>query len=379
MSNSRSRPRSIGTIVLIVLTCILLFVSVLAVWMRALVLNTNSYVRAVGPIIENPAVRDEVAQDVVDALYDRVDVTGALRDALPKRAKVIAPTLAQGIHDTAIQLAAAALATKAVQKVWEQSNRVAHEQVVHILKGEGNVVTTDKGEVAVDLGPIAAQVRKALHDHGVTLFDSVPASEVDRRFVLFRSADLARAQQATKLLDALGTLLPVATLLAGLGAIACSQHRRRTTGHLCLALAGTLVVLMIGIAVGRAFYLDHIGASVPRAVAAAPFDGLVRSLRFWVRLLVVVALVGWFVTWFAGSREVMAREREVRVALGNVTRRHDRLLLGAGLIVAAFTLIVAKQLTPRTVLVVALVLGVWELAVLLLAREPATPRAAPPA
>jgi hypothetical protein len=379
MSDSTSRLRSIGTVVLIVLTGMLMFTSVLAVWMRALVLNTDSYVKAVGPLIDNPALRDQVANDVVDALYERVDVTDVLRESLPKRARVIAPTLAQGIHATAVQLAAAALGTDAVRKVWYEANRSAHDQVVHVLKGDGELVTTDEGEVAIDLRPIVTQVRQALDERGVSIFDDVPVDEIDRRFVLFQSDDLARAQDATKLLDALGTWLPVATLLTGLGAVACSHHRRRTIGHLCIVIAGTMVLLMIAIAIGRAFYLDHAQSAVPRDVAAAPFDGLVRSLRMWVRILFVVAIAGWFVTWFAGSREMKARERDVRVALGDVARAHGRVLTAGGMVVAALALIVWNQPSPRTVLLVFVALGLWELALRLLARAPAPPRTTQPA
>lgn len=378
MRHLSPRARGISTVVLIVLTGILMFVSVLAVWMRALVLNTDSYVRAVGPLIEKPALRDEVAHDVVDALYARVDVSGLLRDSLPKRAKVLAPTLAQGIHDTAIQLAASALATSAVRKAWEEANRVAHQQVVHILKGQGKLVTTGNGEVAVDLRPIVAQVRKALDAHGVRIFDQVPVSEIDRRFVLLHSADLARAQRATKLLDALGRWLPVATLLTAAGAIALSLHRRRTVGRLLLVIAATLVLLTVGIGIGRAFYLDHVGASVSRAAAAVPFDGLVRPLRMWVRILFLLSGAGWLVTWAAGSREVLAREREVRIALGHVARAHGRVLAGSGVVVAALALVVWNEPSPRTVLLVLLALVVWEVGWRLLAREPAPPRAPQP-
>ena len=379
MRHLSPRVRGVSTVVLIGLTCILMFVSVLTVWMRALVLNTDSYVRAVGPLIEKPALRDEVARDVVDALYAHVDVTKLLRESLPKRAKVIAPTLAQGIHDTAIQLAASALATGAARKVREAANRVAHEQVVHVLKGEGKIVTTANGEVAVDLRPIADQVRSALADHGVQIFDQVQVSELDQRFVLFHSADLARAQRATKVLDALGYLLPLATFLTAAGAIALSLHRRRTIGHLFLVIAATMVVLAIGLAVGRAFYLDHVGSSVSRAAAAVPFDGLVRSLRMWVRIIFVVSIAGWVVTWIAGSREVMAREREVRVALGRVAREHGRVLAGSGVVVAALALVVWNQPSPRTVLLVLLALAAWEVGLRVLAREPAPPRTPQPA
>jgi hypothetical protein len=364
-----ARTRAITSGVLIVLACILAFVSVVAVWTRALVLNTDSYVRAVGPLIEKPALRDELSVQIVNELYDHVDVTALLRDALPKRGDVLAATLAQGIHDTAIKLASVALATNAVRQVWVKANRVAHDQVVHVLEGKGNVVTTTKGEVAVDLRPLAEKVQAALRSNGVHLFDSVPASTLDRRFVLFRSADLARAQRATRLLDAIGTWLPVFTGLVFAGAIGLSMRRRRATGYCALALAATMVVLTVGIAIGRSFYLDHVGTEISRAAAAVPFDGLVRSLHFWIRVLFGLSIAIWLATWVAGSREMLAREREVREAISRVVRAHGRVLSGAGVIVAALLLVGWDRPSPRVVFAVIVILIVWELALRVLARS----------
>src|ERR1700722_11153225 len=88
-----ARTRPVVSAALIGLACVLMFAAVLAVWMRALVLNTDSYVRAVGPLIDKPVLRDEVAEQVVDALYARVDVTRLLQESRPKNAQVLAPTL----------------------------------------------------------------------------------------------------------------------------------------------------------------------------------------------------------------------------------------------------------------------------------------------
>lgn len=366
-----ARQRAVSSTVLLALVALLTLASVIAVWMRALVLNTDSYVRAVSPLIEKPALRDEVARKVVDELYAHVDVAQLLRESLPKNARVLAPTLAQGIHDTAITLASSALSTSAVRQVWEEANRVAHRQVVHVLKGggAGAILTTARGEVAVDLRPIAEQVRNSLDDHGVGVFNSVPIRELDQKFVLFRSADLERAQRATNALDALGTWLPVLTLLAISGAIALSEHRRRTAGHVGLVVAAVMVVLTIGMAVGRSYYLDRVGSTIPRAVAAVPFDGILRSLRMWVRILFVFGVLAWFAAWFAGSRELMAREHEIRMALGAFARARGRVLAGSGIAVAALALVTWDQPSPRTVFGVLAVLAVWELALRLLARE----------
>jgi hypothetical protein len=366
--------RAISSVALIVLACILAFVSVIAVWTRALVLNTDAYVRAVGPLIEKPALRDELSLRIVDELYQHVDVPKLLRDALPKRGDVLAPTLAQGIRDTSVKLASAALGTAAVRRVWENANRVAHDQVVHVLEGKGDILTTDTGEVAVELRPLAEKVREALDANGVHLFDTVPASTLDRRFVLFRSADLARAQRATRLLDALGTWLPLVTVLVFAGAVAVSEHRRRAIGRCALALAATMVVLTVGVAVGRSFYLDHAGGQISRAAAAVPFDGLVRSLRRWVRLLFAASIVVWFVTWIAGSREMLAREREVRDAIGGVVRAHGRVLAGAGVIVAALLLVGWDRPSPRTIVAVIALLVLWEVSLRAFAHVPRSNR-----
>jgi len=368
-----ARTRTIASVSLVVLGCVLAFVSFIAVWTRSLVLDTNAYVRAVGPLIEKPALRDELSVRIVDELYSHVDVPRLLRDALPKRGDVLAPTLAQGIHDTSIKLASAALATDAVRRVWENANRIAHDQVVDVLEGKGNILTTADGEVAVELGPLAGKVREALDANGVHLFDSIPAASLERRFVLFRSADLARAQDATRLLDALGKWLPFATVAVFAGAIAVSNHRRRTLGYSALALAATMVVITIALAVGRAYYLDHVGGGIPRAAAAVPFDGLFKSMRRWVRVVFLLSIALWFATWFAASRTMIAREREVREAIGRVAHAHARVLAGAGVIVAALLLVGWDRPSPRTVFGVIALLVVWEVGLALLARTARTP------
>ena len=70
---------------------------------------------------------------------------------------MFAPTLAAGIRTTSVQIASAALATSAVRTAWRQANRVAHDQIVRVLEGKGTVVTTAKGEVAINTGPLAGR------------------------------------------------------------------------------------------------------------------------------------------------------------------------------------------------------------------------------
>jgi hypothetical protein len=354
-----ANPKGVATVVLVVLTCVLTLVSALALWLRALVLNTDSYVRAIGPVLDHPAVRDSLAETIVAELYSHVDVAAQLRKALPDRAAEFAPTLAASIRTTSVQVASSALATSAVRQAWKQANRVAHDQVVHVLEGKDGVVTTAKGEVAIDTGPLAALVRSALDRNGIHLFDAIPLSALDQQFVLFHSTDLLRAQRATRALDETATWLPILTVLVGVGAIVCSVRRRRAAVIVAVAVATVMVVIAIGVAIGRAYYLARVGETY-RTIAAAPFDALVGPLRAWTRITFVVALGAAALVWFTGSEALVARERQVRHLVVEPVRRHARLLEIVGAAIAAALLVAWDKPRPLVVFTTLGVLVAWE-------------------
>jgi len=335
-------------------------VSTLALWLRALVLDTGSYVRAIGPVLDRPAVRDALADTIVAELYSHVDVGEQLRQALPGSAAEFAPTIAASIRTTSVQVASAALATTAVRQAWRQANRVAHDQVVHVLEGKDGFVTTARGEVAIDTAGLAALVRSALDRNGIHLFDAVPLSALDQQFVLFRSTDLLHAQQATRALDDTATWMPFATVLIGAGAIASSVRRRRTAVIVAVGVATVMVVIAIGVAVGRAYYLARVGAEY-RTIAAAPFDALVFPLRAWTRITFVVALGAAVIVWFTGSETLVAREHQLRHRAFAAMRRHARLLEAAGVALAAVLLVTWDKPRPLVVFTTLGVTALWEL------------------
>ncbi|HEV7525222.1 MAG TPA: hypothetical protein VGP92_09655 [Acidimicrobiia bacterium] len=352
--------RRLATSCLIGLTCVLTLVSALALWLRALVLNTDSYVRAIAPVLDDPAVRDSLAETIVAELYSHVDVAANVRDALPRSAADLAPTLAAGIRSTSVQVASTALGTPAVKRAWKEANRIAHRQIVRVLEGKGEIVTTANGEVAIDTGALAASVRRALDENGIHVFDAVNAAALDRRFVLFRSTDLMHAQQATRALDATATLLPLATIAAGAAAIVCSMRRRRAVELLAVGIAGVMVIIAVGAAIGRAYYLAHVGTAY-RTIAAAPFDALLGPLRKWTRVTFAVAIGAFVVAWFSGSDAMVAGEHRARAFAVGVLRRNARPFAVGGAFAAAVLLVAWNHPRPLVVCSTLVALALWEL------------------
>jgi hypothetical protein len=356
-----------------VTTIVLTFFSAFAIWLRSLVLNTDAYVRAVGPVLENQQLRDALADEIVAQLYQQVDVAKLLRESLPSRAAEFAPTIAAGIRDTSTALASKALGTAPVERAWRDVNRIAHQQIVKILEGKGKLVSTKNGEVSIDTGPLTAEVRTALDTAGIHVFDDVNTGQLKDRFVLFKSTDLQHLQLATSILNRLGFWLPILAFAAGAGAIACSPHRRRTIEILALGIAATMVLVVTLVAVGRSFYLGAVGRNIAHPIVAVPFDALVAPLRKYCRLVFIAALIVWAVAWLTASRAVVTREHEAQAAAFDVMRRFARPLAIGGIVAAALVLIAWSRPGPLQVLIILLVLAAWEALLAYAARQARPP------
>jgi len=385
---TRSVPRWRRTLcgILVVIVCILAPVSLLAVWARNTLLNTDQYVETVGPLASEPAIQHAIANRVVVVLNSRVDIEAEVEDALPARAAFIAPFVAKGI-DSFVRDATLRLAeSERFQQLWDAANRRAHQQVVAVLTGEGgnDRVSTEDGKVVVRLGPIVETVRKQLQRLGIDIFDDTGGgSRAGRELVLFQSEELTKIQGAVSLLDDIAWYLPFVLLALFLIAVGISPNRRRTVLRTAVWIAVGMALVLVLFNVGRTFYLDAVtGAGADRDAAEAAYNQILSFLRTSARTAFVVAVLVAIGAWVAGPSRLATRIRGFvtgpkdgrpdsgvePTALARFAARYRAALrvviIGVGLIV----LIAMNAVTPLTALVVALVVLALVVLVELLAR-----------
>jgi hypothetical protein len=305
------RGRRNTVALLLVAACVLAPLSVIAVWTKNTLLDSDQYVSTVAPLARNQAVIDAAAADITDALVSKGDVERKVKDALPSKADFIAPAVATSLETVVNRLAVEVLSSQRFQTIWERANRRAHSQVVAVLTGnDGKAITTRNGEVAVNLGPVVTRVRKRLDSLGVDIFSGVNAKRVSPRFVLFKSEDLKQAQSATDLLQKLAIALPVLTLLLFAAAIALSRHRRKTVLHAGLGIAVGMLVILTAFNIGRTVYLDAVStATLSQPAAAAVYDQLLTFLRLTARTGFVLGIVIAVGAWLAGPSSAATRLR----------------------------------------------------------------------
>ncbi len=109
-------------------------------------------------MIQNDAIRTQVANNAVDELFANVDVEAAIADRLPPAQKGLAPVLASLAHSGAYRAADAALQRPRVQKAWVEVTTRTQRQFVRLLDDKSTFIQTDNGKVVLDLRPIMIQL-----------------------------------------------------------------------------------------------------------------------------------------------------------------------------------------------------------------------------
>jgi hypothetical protein len=317
----RQRWRSVVATLLILIGCILAPLSVVAVWTKNLVTDTDRYVTTVAPLASDPAIQNAVADKVTAEIFTHLDVAGITNqavDALAERG--LPPLIANQLHALSQPLASGVqgfvrdevgkvVASDAFADAWLTANRAAHSALVAAMTGETREgVTIENDTVSINLGPIIQEVKQRLIDRGFDLASRIP--NVNPSFVLVQSDYIAQARGAFNLLNAIGNWLPVVALfLLAIGVYVAKGHRRALMG-VGLGLAGGMVVLALAIFLFRTIYLNELPLAVlTRDAAAVFYDTLVRFLRLGLRMVLVLGLVIALAAFFTGRSVTAVRAR----------------------------------------------------------------------
>lgn len=148
--------------ILVVLASILAFLAIFTGWVDQQALDTDHWVDTSGRLLEDEAISDAVANYSVDQLYANLDVPALLKKRLPKDLQPVASPAAAGIRALSTRAAERAFQSPRVLTLWKQANRVAHSQLVAILEGKSEAVSSQNGKVVLDLRPIVLQLADRL-------------------------------------------------------------------------------------------------------------------------------------------------------------------------------------------------------------------------
>jgi hypothetical protein len=259
------RTRRVLAVVLVVLTSIVVTVSVTAVWARRNALNTDRWVRTVGPIAEEPAVQQALGRYITDQAMTAIDPQELFESALPERGQILAAPLTSALRGFVNDQVDSFLASDTFQRLWVQINERAHQRVVQVLEGDlPPSLQIEGNDVVLNVVPVLNQVLARIGERSPEIFgrtvdlptvsvDEIPQDAIQKvegalgrdlpeNFGQFTVFDASRLQQVQDTVTLFNRLVVAAVILA-IVLIALtlwvSPRRRRT-----------LLQLMVGIALG---------------------------------------------------------------------------------------------------------------------------------
>ncbi|MEX1142848.1 MAG: SHOCT domain-containing protein [Thermoleophilaceae bacterium] len=310
-------------LVLIGIASLLAVLAILALWANRQLLDTDNWTDTSSELLEDDAIRNQVSVFLVDQLYANVDVQDRLADALPPRAQPLAGPAAGALKDLAVRGADTLLTRPRPQEVWEQANRRAHARLIDVIEGGGDVVSTEGGDVTLDLKALLGQTADRV---GVGERAEARIPEDAAQITVMRSDSLELAQDGLRVLRAAAIVLVV--LMLGLLALAiylASGWRREALraagfGLLIAGIAALVLRSLAGDAVVDA--LASTAAVQPAAEAAWSISTslMVEAASATIAYGVVLVAAAWLAgpTAFAtATRRTLAPHlREPRLAYG---------------------------------------------------------------
>jgi hypothetical protein len=307
--------RSSAAVILIVVGVLCLVVAPLAIWGRNLVLNTDRYVATLKPVASDPGVQDVIVNAIDKQVTTHIDVKSYISDVLPPRAaQALAGPLQGAVAGLVNTVATRFVQSDAFKTLWVEVNRAAHQQIKYVLTGSRptNAAVSTKGDkIYLDLSVVVDKVKAQLVAAGLAVASKVPAVGATIEIAELKGVDQAR--KATRALNTIADWLPWIGLGLVAGGIATARKRRRALMSAALGVGVGMIVIGIGLLIGRHIYLDKVPTDqLPRSTAQFLFDTVVRFLRLGIRLVLVVALLVAIGAWVSGpSRAAVATRRAV--------------------------------------------------------------------
>ncbi len=297
-ARGQSRGRSAAMWIVLVLAGRLLLLSAFAVWINRVALNTDVFTSTSTSLLDNDEIRSAVANRAVDELFANVDVQAELEEQLPDDYQGLSGAATAGLRQAAYQIVDRALEQPVFQQLFKISLEQSHQTLVQVLEGGGDRVSTEDGEVVLELRPIILEAADRI-GLGQQAADKLPDNAGS--IVILRSDELDTAQSVFQLLKTLAWVLPLLTLVAFGIAVWLARDRRRSVRGIGIAL---IVVGLLGLVAANLTRNYVVGSRVAREddrrAADNAWNILTDLMRGSFRLMVVVGMLFLIASWLAG-------------------------------------------------------------------------------
>jgi len=326
------RTRSVLSVIVGVIAVIGLLATVIGVWVRAVLTDSDRIGTAVEDALRQPEVNEALAAYVNNQIFTVVDVSEVIGNALPAVLRPVAVGVEAGLQNRALGVLEDLFATDEVIDFVGTLVRKAYGEFVDLLRGDGLIdgVTVENGQVTLNLLPLlgrgfslvqerlgllsnlqlpeltrdgdpAAQIASLEQATGRDLPDDFGQLAVYDSAKLAKAGDtLANAQRAVVVARRALVLIAIVTVIAFAGAILLARRKIRAAVALLLSSAAVLVVARLLVRMVTKKLPDLVDKEGARVALTTVVDHLTTSFYRLTAAIVIVALVTAVLVFLSG-------------------------------------------------------------------------------
>jgi hypothetical protein len=296
------QPRSKGPVwrrtlawVFLLLGLILVPLAVTGGWVRGNIFSTSGFVNMVGPLASDPAIQDQIANSVTNQIFNALDLQVRLQNVLPNGLGFLAGPVEDRLKARALQGAQALVASDQFPAIWTKAITGVHGAVVGFMNGTGKVYLNENGMISLDLSGISTRVVDRLAQAGIEISAQERPILATGQVPIVKADKLDKVKGLLNFVNKLFIVLPILAVLLLVGSVAIAVRRQRAAVRVGIGLMIATAIFVIGIAIGRTFFMDAItGAGISSDAGGSLWGALTIALRatawglFFVGLLLLI-------------------------------------------------------------------------------------------
>jgi len=326
---SRLRGALIG--LLVFLCCLAVVITGVTWWAHYTVMNTDGYMKIVGPIGKDPQAIQNLSQYISNEIVSTTDLQARIQNALPPRAQILSGPITAYVQDFITKSASRILSTPKAYQLWLKINEIGHQKLVALLRGQTNGVYIRGSDVRLNTLPLISQVLVWVDqrlpgglsdrfnppvitptmspDQGIqeiANWSGKPLPSDFGQITLLQSDALGPAQTAVKWFDRLVWILPLIT--AALMALTIWLARRRGRAAIAIGIGAAIAIFVARVIIVRASHylttevVQGTGQHLVKQIVNASL-GPLTHITIWVCVIGVIAAI---LVWALGRRDVRA-------------------------------------------------------------------------
>lgn len=305
--------RALLAALLLLVAAVAATAAVLAHWADAVLLDTDTFVAAIEPVVGDDGVRDQATETIADAVVDVFDVRALTQTVIPGLDAALAEEIATGFESFVRETISSAVGTDEFEDLWLSDMRLWHVKFVGAVRADDADVATDGVVLRITLGPyidlLAEQAEGGIVRR--TIMGLVPEALRQARVVVFDAELVADRLALLRDLESGRPYLPWIAASAFVLALLVAPGTAYALfgGGIGLLASGSFAVLMARAEADRVESLIQSAFSASPASAARFTEAIFGPLEWWFGYLALVGGIAALLGALAAWRRTRARGR----------------------------------------------------------------------